>query len=194
MKKLSKIIRILTIAPIIAAVMLTIIYLTRPEQIGGAINFIMSLLFLTVLPAISYPLQPIMPYFKHQGREGQRNLAIIAANIGYIARNNICFCSLDPSGAAYNFSHIFSFGTAYSAVQQSFENTASGHACGIAGPIAILIYFVSPWALLGIVVLAAAGWASLAMKRHASKELVIGSLLSIASLFISVLTVRLIEG
>lgn len=123
MKKLSKIIRILTIAPIIAAVMLTIIYLTRPEQIGGAINFIMSLLFLTVLPAISYPLQPIMPYFKHQGREGQRNLAIIAANIGYIARNNICFCSLDPSGAAYNFSHIFSFGTAYSAVQQSFENT-----------------------------------------------------------------------
>lgn len=32
MKKLSKIIRILTIAPIIAAVMLTIIYLTRPEQ------------------------------------------------------------------------------------------------------------------------------------------------------------------
>lgn len=71
---------------------------------------------------------------------------------------------------------------------------ASGHACGIAGPIAILIYFVSPWALLGIVVLAAAGWASLAMKRHASKELVIGSLLSIASLFISVLTVRLIEG
>ena len=48
MKKLSKIIRILTIAPIIAAVMLTIIYLTRPEQIGGAINFIMSLLFLKV--------------------------------------------------------------------------------------------------------------------------------------------------
>lgn len=123
MKKLSKIIRILTIAPIIAAVMLTIIYLTRPEQIGGVINFIMSLLFLTVLPAISYPLQPIMPYFKHQGREGQRNLAIIAANIGYIARNNICFCSPDPSGAAYNFSHIFSFGTAYSTVQQSFENT-----------------------------------------------------------------------
>lgn len=62
MKKLSKIIRILTIAPIIAAVMLTIIYLTRPEQIGGAINFIMSLLFLTgtarhfLSPAAHYAL------------------------------------------------------------------------------------------------------------------------------------------
>ena len=96
MKKLSKIIRILTIAHIIAAVMLTIIYLTRPEQIGGAINFIMSLLFLTVLPAISYPLQPIMPYFKHQGREGQRNLAIIAANIGYIAGIIYAFAAQTP--------------------------------------------------------------------------------------------------
>lgn len=194
MKKLSKIIRILTIAPIIAAVMLTIIYLTRPEQIGGAINFIMSLLFLTVLPAISYPLQPIMPYFKHQGREGQRNLAIIAANIGYIAGIIYAFAAQTPQELLIIFLTYFLSGLLIVLFNKALKIRASGHACGIAGPIAILIYFVSPWALLGIVVLAAAWWASLAMKRHASKELVIGSLLSIASLFISVLTVRLIEG
>ena len=59
--KLSKIIRIVTIAPIMAAVMLAIIQLAEPEQIGGASNLITALIFLTILPVISYPLQPVIP-------------------------------------------------------------------------------------------------------------------------------------
>lgn len=194
MKKLSKIIRILTIAPIIAAVMLTIIYLASPEQLGSASNFIISLLFLAILPAISYPLQPITPYFKHQGREGQRNLAIIAANIGYIAGIIYAITDQTPQELLIIFLTYFLSGLLIVLFNKVLKIRASGHACGIAGPIAILIYFISPWALLGIVVLIAAWWASLSMKRHTVRELVAGSLLSIASLFISILTVRLIKG
>ena len=43
--KLSKIIRIVTIAPIMAAVMLAIIQLAEPEQIGGASNLNSAYIF-----------------------------------------------------------------------------------------------------------------------------------------------------
>ena len=56
-----------------------------------------------------------------------------------------------------------------------FKIKASGHACGVAGPIFSLIYFLGPWVLLGLLLLAAVYWASLSMKRHDKSELLIGS-------------------
>ena len=193
-KKLSKIIRILTIAPIMAAVMLAVIYAARPEQIGGAMNFIMSLVFLTLLPILSYPLQPVIPHFKHQGREGQRNLAIISANIGYIAGIIYALIAHTPQELLILFLTYFLSGLLIVLFNKVFKIRASGHACGIAGPIAILAYYISPWALAGSLLLAAAWWASLNMKRHTVRELAVGCALSVASMLISVFSLRLING
>ncbi len=186
--KLSKIIRIVTIAPIMAAVMLAIIQLAEPEQIGGASNLITALIFLTILPVISYPLQPVIPYFKHRSREGQRNLAIIFANIGYISGIIYALAANTPRELLIIYLTYFLSGLLIVIFNKVFKIRASGHACGIAGPIAILAYCVSLWALLGIILLEAAWWASLSMKRHTNKELIIGSLISLASLGISVIT------
>lgn len=186
--KLSKIIRIVTIAPIMAAVMLAIIQLAEPEQIGGASNLITALIFLTILPVISYPLQPVIPYFKHRSREGQRNLAIIFANIGYISGIIYALAANTPRELLIIYLTYFLSGLLIVLFNKVFKIRASGHACGIAGPIVILAYCVSLWALLGIILLGAAWWASLSMKRHTNKELIIGSLISLASLGISVIT------
>ena len=186
--KLSKIIRIVTIAPIMAAVMLAIIQLAEPEQIGGASNLITALIFLTILPVISYPLQPVIPYFKHRSREGQRNLAIIFANIGYISGIIYALAANTPRELLIIYLTYFLSGLLIVLFNKVFKIRASGHACGIAGPIAILAYCVSLGALLGIILLGAAWWASLSMKRHTNKELIIGSLISLASLGISVIT------
>ena len=82
--KVSKIIRIFTVAPIMALVMLLIIQLSKPGLFGNKANLLLSILFLTVFPLLAYPLQPFIKKFKDKGREGQRTLAMIFAVSGYI--------------------------------------------------------------------------------------------------------------
>ena len=79
MKKSYKIIRVLTVAPLMALLAMIAFYLVKPEVFPSTRNFILSIICLTVLPLTAYPLQPLIPGFKDQGREGQRNLAIVMA-------------------------------------------------------------------------------------------------------------------
>lgn len=52
---------------------------------------------------------------------------------------------------------------------------ASGHACGITGPIIYLLFFIGKWAWFGFLVLIAVYWSSIKMKRHTLDELLYGS-------------------
>lgn len=55
-EKTAEIIRIITIPPIEALVMLLILYGGRREEFGTSGNLLMALLFLTVIPIASYPI------------------------------------------------------------------------------------------------------------------------------------------
>jgi hypothetical protein len=62
---------------------------------------------------------------------------------------------------------------------------ASGHACGVAGPVMALLYTFGAWALFGLLYLVLIFYASITMKRHTVKDLILGSLCSILATVIS---------
>lgn len=191
MKKINieKIIRVITVAPVMAAVALSILFILRPGMFNGIADFVMALVFLTVLPLLAYPVQPLIPYFKDKGREGQRLLAIIMAVAGYIG--GIIYALARPVSKellivylVYLFSGILIF-----ILNKVIKIKASGHACGVAGPVSYLVYFLGWYALAGIAVLALVYWASVRMKRHTLKQLIAGSIIPIVALVISILIV-----
>ena len=67
------------------------------------------------------------------------------------------------------------------------KKKSSGHACGIAGPVALLAYYIHPLYLLGLLLLLPVGYASLKMKRHTLPQLISGSVIPILCLFASLL-------
>ena len=181
-QKLAKILRILTVAPIMALIMLVTLYIKDSEMFGGVIVFALSILFLTLFPLLAYPLQPFIKYYKNKGREGQRTLAMIFAVAGYLggclsallmhsAKNMwiIYLCYLLSGALIILFNKLFHF-------------KASGHTCGVAGPFAILVYFGQSIGYLGIIVLAIVWWSSLKIKRHTIWQLIGGTLIPISTL------------
>jgi len=190
--KVAKAVRVVTIAPISTLVALTIMYAHRPEIFGSTTHYILTILFLVLVPITAYPLQPIIPGFKDQGRKGQRNLAMITAVIGYVLGTlSLIFVPAPDDCLVIYLTYLFS-GLLFLLFNKVFKIGASGHACGIAGPVAALIYFVGVKAFLGFLALLAACWASLVMKRHTKSELVIGASISVLALFIAIFVVKVV--
>ncbi|MBS4536546.1 hypothetical protein GOQ29_13050 [Clostridium sp. D2Q-14] len=193
MKKIdvyAKIIRILTIAPIMALCALSILYRLCPDIFIGYFDYIASIIFLTVLPISAYPLQPFIPKFCFKGREGQRNLAIIMGVLGYLF--SIVFALYFNVSKELLIIYLVYFisGIGIVLFNRILKIRASGHACGIVGPISILVYFIGLKALLGVIIVLLVYWASLKIKRHTVSQLFWGSLIPICSLIIAVLYVN----
>ena len=85
--KAAKCVRVLTLAPIMAFLLLTIFFISDKtgEIFRGWWDFAAAAAFLVVMPLLAYPCQPLFPRFRDAGRSGQRALAIIFAVVGYIA-------------------------------------------------------------------------------------------------------------
>lgn len=79
MDKGYKMIRIITVAPVLAIIMMVIVAGSCEDVFPSPWHLAYSMLFLGVLPLLAYPLQKYIPVYKDKGREGQRNLAIILA-------------------------------------------------------------------------------------------------------------------
>lgn len=186
-EKFCKVIRILTLAPLLALASLTILYFAKPDIFedgtgSGLANYLFGVLFLTVFPILAYPLQPLIPGFRGKGREGQRNLAILMAVLGYIGAVIYAFLAGTPAGFRVIMVSYLLSGVLILLFNKVFHIRASGHACGVAGPVAYLLYFLGPWALFGVLLVAVVFWASLVMKRHTLPQLLAGSLLSVLSI------------
>lgn len=182
MKNLAKIIRIITVAPIMAFILLLTLYLCKPLLFGSPVNFVLSIIFLVVFPLLAYPLQPFIKKYKEKGREGQRTLAIYFAVAGYIGGClSAIFLKAPKNVWVIYLTYLFS-GILIMLFNKLFHFRASGHACGIAGPFAVLIYFGQPCGYVGILILALAWLSSLHMKRHTNLQLIGGTLIPILSL------------
>jgi hypothetical protein len=174
-QKLAKAIRVVTVAPVMALLLLIILYFTRDGFFGNTTNLVLAVLFLVILPLLAYPLQPLIPYFREKGRDGQRSLAMWSASLGYIlGLASALFLPVSNYLLVIYLTYLIS-GVSLVLLNKVFKVKASGHACGVAGPIFSLIYFLGPWVLFGLLILAAVYWASLNMGRHDKSELLIGS-------------------
>jgi hypothetical protein len=178
LKKLAYIVRVLTVAPLMALVMLLVLYFGDPGFFGGTAAFIQMALFLVVLPLLAYPLQPLIKPYKEKGRDGQRTLAIIFAVAGYVLG---CICALifqAPGNVLVIYLSYLMSGGGVMLINKLLHFRASGHACGITGPFALLVYFGHTCGyFIGAPVLAVAWLSSLYMKRHTNAQFITGAVI-----------------
>lgn len=185
----TKGIRILTIAPLMALLTLSLLFWLHPAVFSSTLSFLLSVIFLVAMPVLGYPLQPVLPYFKHQGREGQRNLAMAMAMLGYLCGLAYSVFGGVTKSLLVIYLTYFLSGVGILVFNKLFHIRASGHACGVAGPVALLVYFLGPAALPGILLLALVFYASLKMHRHTLPQLFAGSFISLVSLIIALLLI-----
>lgn len=184
-QKLAKLIRVLTTAPLVAALLITILNFAIPGAYANTTHYLAALFCLTILPLLAYPISYLIPPIRRKGRDGQRGLAIIFSVAGYI----LGFVYAVAFGGAtiecivigtYLFSGILI------ALSSVFHFKASGHACGESGPIAMLCYCLGPWFIFGYLFLAAVFWSSLKLKRHSLGQLIVGSIIPLLAMVISI--------
>ncbi len=187
MKKLTYAIRVITVAPFMALVMLLILYFRDPMLFGSLAEFLLLVLFLVVLPLLAYPLQPLIKRFKYKGREGQRTLALIFAVAGYFL--GCLFAALlgAPQNVWFIYLSYMLSGSFVALFNKVFHFRASGHACGVSGPFMLLVYFGQPIGYIGFAVLVLVWAVSLYMKRHTTAQIVVGALIPFAALGILML-------
>lgn len=180
--KLAFLIRIITVAPIMALVLLVTLYLRAPQTFGNPLTFAATIFFLTVLPLLAYPLQPLFRKFKDGGREGQRKLAMLFAVAGYICGLIFAIATRAPQDVIIIYVAYLISGSLVALTNKVLHFKASGHACGVAGPFMLLVYFGQPIGYLGFGVLAITWLASLYMKRHTWPQLLAGNTIPFISL------------
>ena len=146
-------------------------------------EFVAAAGFIALFPILAYPLSAVIPPFK--GREGQRNLAFIMCNVGYIL--GVLYAVIFSAGKPVTVmlvTYLLS-GSTLLLVNKLFRFKASGHGCGLMGPLAALVYFVSIKILpFGIALFALALWSSVVMKRHTLAQFVVGSAIPVVWLIV----------
>jgi len=183
--KLAKILRVVSVPPVMATLLLSILYGVRPDMFGSLEVYLLSLLFLAVLPILAYPLQPLVPGFRGKKREGQRNLAILMSVIGYVSSLVYAFCAQVGDSLWLIYLTYFFSGFGLLIFNKVLKVRASGHACAIVGPVVALIYILGAVALFGLLVLGVVYWASLKTKSHTPSELFWGSAVTVLALGLS---------
>lgn len=191
MEKFCKIIRIITLAPLLAGFSAAMIALFCPDVFPTAWHFIYTLVFLTVLPLTAYPLQKYIPKFKDKGRSGQRTLAMIFAVIGYILCLVVNALSSASAGMWLITLEYFISGVLILVFNKGFHIKLSAHGCGTVGPVFLLLYFglYAPAAVM-CVFSALSYYASVRAKHHTLPQLIGGSAVSVGVLILLALLFR----
>ncbi len=185
MNKFYKIIRVLTVPPIMASALFLLLWGYGEIE---PVDSLLGVLFIGILPILSYPLQRFIPYFKDKGREGQRNLAIIFSVMGYILGCVLALIFEAPTVILFVYLDYLISGILIAVFNKLFKLKASGHACGIVGPVAMLLYFkVYIPAAVGAALTVLVFISSIKMKRHTFSQLLIGSAITVAALLLLML-------
>lgn len=180
MKQIYIIIRKITVAPIFAFLLLTTLHLSGLEQFAAPSVYFQGVLFLTLFPLLAYPMQKHIPKYQEKGREGQRTLAMIFAVAGYLLGITIGLVTHVPTQMLVVYLEYLLSGLLIFVFNLCFHRKASGHACGVAAPIAFFISFglYTP-AAIGVLVTPLVYLASLKTKRHTLLQLIGGSIVPI---------------
>ncbi len=183
-RTLAKTLRIITVAPFMAMLAFTVM-LCRGGIFNSITQYIAAIFFISVLPLTAYPLQKILPQFKYKGRKGQRTLAMIMSLIGYIAGLIYALCSSASHILTIIFATYLLSGAALFVINKIFRYKASGHACGIAGPVGVLIWFMGANTagtivfIIGLALLLAALWSTLKTHAHTALQFACGGIIPI---------------
>ena len=193
--KLAKSIRVVSIPPITAILLILILTLLRCNIFFTIYDIFIPIVFLGIVPALAYPLQKIVPKYEKLKREGQRNLAFICSLIGYTVTFVWSLLSKVHQSILLICCTYF-LSTVLLTIFNKFLNIrASGHSCSVTGPLIFMVYLIDwklifPCLIYGWFVI----WSSLYLKRHTKKELLTGIILAFVSFFISIYFINLKRG
>ena len=180
-QKFSKVVRVFTVPSAFSALLCTILYRRLEGSFASTGHFFAALCFLSFLPLLSYPICYTGPILRKMGRKAERNLGLIFSVAGYVG--GIFFCLLTDSSPTEKLLYTtYLFSGLGLAVCTLVHFKASAHACGCSGPIMMLSVFISPWYLLGYLLLGVVMWASRTLDRHSPTQLVGGSVVPVLSL------------
>lgn len=185
MDTLSKITRKITVPPVFAALLLITVSIAFPDGIGSVWHLLGAIFFLAVLPLLAYPLQQYIPKFKHRGREGQRSLAMLFSFSGYAIGTIVAYIASAAARLKMIYLEYLLCGIAMLVINNAFHLKASGHACGIVGPVAMLCFFglLIP-AVIGTAIIVPVFLSSIKTKQHTLPQLMGGSAIPIAALLV----------
>lgn len=185
--KAAKLLRILTVPPIMALLLVSLLYaFLGKTAFASPIRYFEAVFTLAILPVLSYPLCRLIPSLKKRGRKTERDISIVFSIIGYLMGTLfavfaggtrvelILYLTYTMSGALMG---ILSF---------ALHFRASGHACGAAGPFTMLSHQLGIFWSLGFLLLIPVFASSIRLKRHTLCELIAGGAVSSVSYFIAV--------
>jgi len=175
--KLAKTVRIATIPPVAAVLLI----LSMPEQFSGAGRW-RALFFLALLPTLAYPVCRAVPALRRRGRTAERTLAVILSVTGYTAGAVSSVCLRESREVQLVYLVYLASGLLIAVFSFLLHIRGSGHASGVAGPIAMLAFHGIPGCLGGLPVLALVFWSSLTLGRHSWSQLVLGSVFPVLAL------------
>ncbi len=180
---IARSIRILTVPPLMSFILFTLLYF-RGGVFETLTQYIMAVVFLTVLPLLAYPLQKVLPAFRKKGRNGQRTLAMIMSCAGYVFSILYAVTFNVGKNLMILFLTYLISGVVLLVLNKAFGVRASGHACGLMGPVAVLAYFMGWLPLVcGIVLFALTMWGSLKIRRHTAAQFLIGACIPVIVFF-----------
>lgn len=176
LRRFAKVVRILSVAPVPALVLFIILYFNG--QMVSLTEFVCATLTISVLPLLAYPLQPLIPYFKSKGREGQRTLAMIMSTLGYVIGVILAFALHFSSPITTVLVTYLLSGVTLMIINKVFHFRASGHGCGLAGPMGVIAYYTGPAGIVcGVGVFFLVLWSSVKLHSHTVPQYVVGALI-----------------
>lgn len=181
---LSKIIRIITLPPVIALAALLTLWFVK-GFFNTSWELIVGIVCLTVLPSLAYAVQPLVKSLRQNKREGQRKLAVIFSVAGYLICNLVAWFTPSTDKLKIFYLTYLLSATAIFLYGKCFGIKCSGHASGLCGPIAFLGCFVNVWILFAEILIIPLIWASTNIKQHSIAEMALGALVPVVSMALS---------
>ena len=186
-KSLAKIVRIISIPPIVSSSLLAILFVKTKNIFTDICDFVVSVFCVGILPLLSYFFHSIIPILRKTGRDGQRKLAFVFSGIGYIVFNlysnlkSSCTLFLKQISTTYLISFFILV-----LFNKFLRFKMSGHAASISAPIIFLVYHLGalsciPCSILFLLVF----WASIKTKRHNVFQFLFGGICSFVSFLLS---------
>lgn len=184
---IAKTIRVITSPPIMVLILLTALFCLRNDLINSLSVFVMSIIFLTIVPLLAYPIAWVIPKLKAKGREGERNTAFVFNLIGFISAFLYGIIADVSKEIMIIFLNYLLSVIILIVFNKIIKLRASGHASAISGPLILSVYFIGfklvvPCILIYIGVV----WSSLTLKRHTIRELFMGTVVTVVAFVLSI--------
>ena len=171
----AKIIRVVTVPPVFAALLATILYIAMGDAaFANRFHYAEAVFSLSLLPVVPYALCAVIPALKKRGRKFERTVALIFSVTGYFMGAAFAFFGGGVQVEKVMFATYLCSGLLLAILSFIFKYRASGHACGVAGPVAMLTAYLGAAFLPAALLLVPIGISSVRLGRHTVLQVIIG--------------------